>query len=638
MRLRLVLAALALLAAALPALAQAPPSLPKLQETPALRADVQAGRLPPIAERLPRNPVVVTRFAGKDGPGRSGGEMAMLMAVPRDIRMMVVYGYARLVGYDEGYRLLPDLLEGVAVEGGRRFTMKLRAGHRWSDGTPFTAEDFRYYWEDVANDADLSPAGPPSELLVNGKPPRVEIIDATTIRYTWDAPNPHFLAAQARAAPLLIFRPSRYLKSFHRKYAPVEELERRVRESRQGTWQRLHNRQDDMYRNDNVDLPTLQPWMLATRPPSQRFVFVRNPYYHRVDANGVQLPYIDRVVMNIVSGSMIALKTGAGDTDLQARYVRFDNYTFLRQGAKQFDYDVRLWDTAGGAQLAIYPNLNHNEPVWRGLMREPRFRRALSLAIDRPEINEILYVGLGQPGNNTVRPLSPLFREEYRTANAHFDAGAANRLLDELGLAKRNGQGLRLLPDGRPMVIVLETAGESTEETDVLHLVADTWKRIGIKLVGKPQTREILRQRIYSGEAMMTIWGGLENGLARPESNPAELACLSQSQLWCPKWGQYRETRGKSGEPVDVEDVRRLNALTEEWEKTLDPERQEAIWREMLELHARYQYTIGIVSGVQQPVVVGRRMRNVPERGVHSWEPGAFFGIYRPDTFWLAEG
>ena len=84
--------------------------------------------------------------------------------------------------------------------------------------------------------------------------------------------------------------------------------------------------------------------------------------------------------------------------------------------------------------------------------------------------------------------------------------------------------------------------------------------------------------------------------------------------------------------------MRRLNTLTEEWEKTLDPQRRQAIWREMLELHARYQYTIGIVSGVQQPVVVGRRMRNVPERGVHSWEPGAFFGIYRPDTFWLAEG
>jgi len=366
-------------------------------------------------------------------------------------------------------------------------------------------------------------------------------------------------------------------------------------------------------------------------------VFQRNPYYHRIDANGVQLPYIDRVVMNIVSGNLIALKAGSGEADLQARYVRFDNYTYLRQGAKQFGFDVRLWETGTGAQLALYPNLNVNDPIWRRMLREPRFRRALSLAIDRDEINEILYLGMATPSNNTVRPMSPLFKEEYRTSNAHFDIARANRLLDELGLSQRNDTGTRLLPDGRPMVIVLETAGESTEETDVLQLVADSWKRIGVRLFAKPQTRDILRQRIYSGETMMTIWAGLENGLARPEQSPQELACLSQSQLWCPKWGQYRETRGKSGEPVELDSVKRLNELVGEWEETIEPARQEAIWREMLDLHARYQYTIGIVSGVQQPVVVGPRMRNVPEKGVYNWDPGAFFGVYRPETFWLAE-
>lgn len=630
---RLALCAMAPLAFAFAAAAQ----VPALKETPGLAEEVKAGKLPPVERRVPEKPLVLTSFAGSDGPGRSGGQISILMAGTRDVRMMVVYGYARLVGFDENFNLAPDILESVDVKEGREFTLKLRSGHKWSDGAPFTTEDFRFWWEDVAMDKQVSPAGPPLDMLVDGKPPKVEVIDATTIRYTWDAPNQMFLQTQARPSPLFIYRPAHYLKQFHGKYAEKNALELLMRQNRVRNWAALFNRNDDMYRNETPALPTLQPWMATTRPPSQRFVFERNPYFHRVDGNGVQLPYLDRVVMNIASASVIALKTGSCESDLQARYVRFDNYTFLRQGAKQFGCDVRLWDTGTGSHMALYPNFHVNDPEWRKLMREPRFRRALSLAIDREEINEILYIGLAIPGNNTVRSLSPLYKEEYRTTNANFDLRRANRLLDDLGLTGRNSAGFRLLPDGRPMTIVVETAGENSEEVDALQLIADTWKKIGIKLFAKPQTRDILRQRIYAGEAMMTVWAGLENGVARPTSNPSDLACLTQAQLWCPKWGQYRETRGASGEPVDLDTVKRLNELVGIWERAVDPKVQEAAWREMLELHARYQYTIGIVSGVLQPVVVSPKLRNVPKKGVYNWDPGSFFGIYRPDTFWLAE-
>lgn len=619
-----------------------------LKEVPFLAEQVKTGRLPPVAERAPREPLVIERFAGQDGPGRSGGEMIMLMAIPREVRMMVVYGYARLVGFDDRRQLVPDLLQDIEVEEGRIFTLKLRAGHKWSDGKPFTTEDFRYFWEDVANNPELSPSGPPLEMLVDGKPPKVEIIDETTIRYSWDLPNPYFLPAQARPSPLFIYRPAHYLKQFHKKYADPAALAKLVDRYRQRTWASLHNRMDDMYRNENPDLPSLHPWILESRPPyQQRIAFVRNPYFHRVDANGVQLPYIDRVYMNLVSPSLIPLKAGSGESDLQARYLRFDNYTFLRQGAKQFGFDVRLWETGLGAHLALYPNLNYEEPVWQAVLREPNVRRALSMAIDRDEINEILYIGLASPSNNTVRPASPLFREEYRHKYATFNPKEANRVLDKVqitmpdgtqgNLRKRNSRGVRLLPDGRPMVIVLETAGESTEETDVLRLVSDSWKRIGVELVTRPQTREILRGRIYSGEAMMTIWGGLENGVPDARSNPAELACLSQSVLWCPKFGQYRETGGKSGEPIpeSLAVVRELSELAKRWGRTADCREQERIWHRMLQIHADFQYTIGLVAGVKQPVVVSARLKNVPEKGVYSWEPYAFFGAYRPDTFWM---
>ncbi|HJQ55315.1 MAG TPA: ABC transporter substrate-binding protein [Vineibacter sp.] len=622
--------------------------VPTLQETPFFAAKVKAGELPPVAERAPRESLVIERFAGPDGLGRSGGEITTLMAIPREVRMMVVYGYARLVGFDDRRQLGPDLLQDVDVEQGRIFTLKLRAGHKWSDGKPFTTEDFRYFWEDVANDAELSPIGPPLEMLVDGKPPKVEVIDTTTIRYTWDQPNPYFLRAQARPAPLFIYRPAHYLKQFHKKYADTAELKKKIEATRQRTWASLHNRMDDMYRNENPDLPSLQPWILESRPPyQQRILFVRNPYYHRVDSSGVQLPYVDRVVMNLVTASIIPLKAGSGESDLQARYLRFDNYTFLRQGAKQFGFDVRLWETGLGAHLALYPNLNYVEPVWQAVLREPNVRRALSMAIDREEINEILYIGLAQPSNNTVRPASPLFREAYRTKFATLDHKEANRVLDKVvftlpdgrkgDLRKRNNRGVRLLPDGRPMVIVLETAGESTEETDVLRLVADSWRKIGVELVTRPQTREILRRRIYTGETMMTIWSGLENGVPDARSDPSELACLSQSVLWCPKFGQHRETAGKSGEPIpeSLAVVRELSELAQRWSRSADCREQERIWHRMLEIHADYQYTIGIIAGVRQPIVVSSKLKNVPREGVYSWEPYAFFGAYRPDTFWL---
>ena len=116
------------------------------------------------------------------------------------------------------FNIVPDILESIDVKDERVFTMKLRKGHRWSDGQPFTAEDFRYFWEDVANNKELSPTGPPSDLLVDGEPPKVEVLDKQTVRYSWSKPNPDFLPRMAGASPLFIFRPAHYLKQFHSKY------------------------------------------------------------------------------------------------------------------------------------------------------------------------------------------------------------------------------------------------------------------------------------------------------------------------------------------------------------------------------------------------------------------------------------
>jgi peptide/nickel transport system substrate-binding protein len=558
----------------------------ELQETPFFKEEVASGKLPKVAERVPQD----LNVAESETVGKPGGELRMLMGGPKDTRMMVVYGYARLVGYTPVLTVVPDILKSLEVEDGRVFTLHLRAGHKWSDGHPFTSEDFRYWFEDVAQNNKLSPSGLPVSMLVQGEVPRFEVLDETTVRYVWTRPNPLFLPDLAGADPLYIYCPSHYLKQFHEKYADKATLAALVKKHNQHNWAALHNRMNAMYRNDNPDLPSLEPWVLKTQPPADRFIFERNPYYYRVDEAGHQLPYIDRVIMSIADSKIIPAKTGAGESDLQARYLRFDNYTFLKQSGERNRYNVRLWRTGPGSQLALYPNLNVNDEIWRALVRDLRFRRALSLAVNRHEINQAIYFGLAIEGQNTVLPQSPLYRPEYRSEWAAFDVNEANRLLDLIGLTKRDSDGMRLLPDNRPMEIIVENSGESTEQSDVLELIRDSWRRIGIRLFAKPLQLTLFRRRVFSGETLMSIDKGIENGLATDSMSPWEFAPTSQQQLEWPKWGQYYETKGKAGEAPDLPSALRLKELYENWLGAATPPEQSRIWRAMLRMWADEVY------------------------------------------------
>jgi peptide/nickel transport system substrate-binding protein len=567
--------------------------------------------------------------------GKPGGELHMLVGRAKDTRLMVVYGYARLVGYDAKLELVSDILRAVEVEDGRSFTLHLRKGHRWSDGEPFTSEDFRYWWEDVAHNAALSPTGPPPDLFVDGQPPVVEFPDPLTVRYSWSKPNPFFLPALAQATPLFIYMPAHYLKQFHERYADPDKLAAKIQETQARDWAQLHGRNDDMYKFENPELPTLQPWQLTTPPPAERFVFERNPYFHRVDAKGQQLPYIDRVILDVVDNKLVPIKTGAGETDLQARGLFFKHYTFLKESEERSGLVTHLWPTARGAHLALYPNLNARDEVWRELFRDVRFRRALSLAVDREEINQIMYFGLGIGGNNTVLPQSPLYKPEYRDSWATFDLGKANALLDDIGLTERSADGARLLPDGRPMELIIETAGEETEQTDVLELVQETWSKVGLKIHSRPSQREMFRNRIFSGETLMSIWFGLENGIPSAAMSPAEFVPTDQNQLQWPMWGQYHQTKGSAGEAPDTPEATLLLELFDAWRAARTSDERQEIWHRILAIYSGQVYSIGLIGGILQPVAVDQSLRNVPEEAVFNWEPGAQFGIYRPDTFWF---
>jgi peptide/nickel transport system substrate-binding protein len=601
-----------------------------------LRPLLDAKSLPELGHRLPATPRVVNLVQMGRQPGRYGGVVRTLIGSQKDIRLMTVYGYSRLVGYDEKLNLQPDILESFETVEDRIFTFHIRQGHKWSDGSPLSPEDFRYCWEDVWLNEDLTPSGPAAALLVEGKPPLFEIVDHRTVRYSWQAPNPDFLPSLAAAQALSMVVPAAYLRQFHKKYQEEGRLKELMKENKVKKWTALHIRMARQYRPENPELPTLDPWRNTTQPPAEQFVFERNPFFHRVDENGLQLPYIDQFVLNVSSSSIIPAKAGAGETDMQAVGIDFADYAFLKDAEKRYPMKVGLWKRTQGSRVALLPNLNTADDTWRPLLRDARVRRALSIAINREEINKAVFYGLARESADTVLPESALYRPEFAKAWAVTDPAKANALLDEAGLNMRDDDGIRILPDGRSAQIIVETAGESTMETDVLELVTDHWRDVGISLFIRTSQRDVFRSRAMGGQIMMSMWSGIDNGVPTANMNPAQLAPTADDQLQWPLWGAHYVSHGKMGEAPDLPEAAELLALLMRWRRSIDFKERTEVWLAMLALYTDRVFSIGIVNATLQPVLSNARMRNMPDTALWGFDPTCYFGVYMPDTFWLS--
>jgi peptide/nickel transport system substrate-binding protein len=627
--LHVLLLNLMLFAAPAPALAEV------YQESPWLVADVSAGRLPPVAERLPADPLVVDMKAEGKEIGKPGGTLRMMIGQGGDARSLLPFAYSRLIVYDQAYRLVPDILASFEVKEGRIFTFHLRKGHRWSDGTPFTTEDFRYFWQDVATDPKLNPDGLPPALLVNGLPPTVDVIDETTIRYSWPLPNQAFLPALAAAAPLMIYRPSHYLKQFNPKYTSAKVIDRLLAEQKLDDWVDLHRQFDDPLLLGNPDMPTLGPWAVISRPGSQVFAAVRNPFYHRIDTKGQQLPYIDRLVLIPQTKSQIAAAVVAGKSDLQASGLSLSDLPALKAAADQGTIKLDLWPSGRGSQLALYPNLNAKDDGWRALMRDLRFRRALSLAVDRAAINRAIYGDMAKPRANTLLPDSPLFDPDAQKAWSEFDLARAQELLDGVGLRLDKKFGLRRMADGRLLSLLVATQGADPSEVAVLRLIQDSWRKIGVELMIGAPLPSSFQARLLDGTTAMSLADGLANGLATAQMNPGEFTPSSRTQPQWPQWGLYQESGGAEGMAADLPEAAELVQLWRTWRDARNDDDKTAAWRKIVRINADQVFTIGLVGEVPQPVAASPRLRNLPERDFYNWEPGAYFGIYRPDSFWF---
>ena len=416
-------------------------------EAPQLAEMVEAGELPPVDERLPVEPMVVVPL---ESVGEYGGTIVEARFSLNDsggTRPPYVH-YEFLVSYNtpEQDVIVPNVARSWDVaNGGRTYTFHLREGMKWSDGNPFTADDVLFWYEDIWQNEELYPTRPQMQIMsAGGEVADVYKLDDYTIVFDFPVPpGDSFLTGMARMRPVP-YQPKHYMQQFHPAYTSREEIEAMMEEEQFESWPAFFWSKAK-WGGQNPDAPTIAAWVYDNRATDQVLRWSRNPYYWKTDTEGNQLPYVDNWELPAIdSPEARLLATLAGDMSITQLYYAggIKEYATLKQNESRGGYRViDRHDPAqigGGSTGTIYFNFIHEDPVLRRLHNDKRFRRAISLGIDRDDINELVYLGLAttdrQFNLKDDAPIpgdAPIF-----TRYMSRDVERANELLVKLGLSQ----------------------------------------------------------------------------------------------------------------------------------------------------------------------------------------------------------
>lgn len=579
----------------------------KYNEAPMLAELVQQGLLPPVEERLPKNPMVIQPL---EEVGQYGGTWWRAWTGLSDSPGPSKLVELRLVRFSsDGKDLIPELADQWSVsEDGKVFTFHLREGIKWSDGKPFTADDVIFWHDDIMLNTDLTPSYP-RWLSPGGNPAKVVKVDAYTFKVIFESPYPLFSISQAYYGGF--FAPKHYLKQFHPKYTSIEKLNAMAKEAGLENWYQLFGLKNNWLRNE--ELPVLFAWKVVGDATGSIMYMERNPYYFKVDTEGNQLPYIDRIAHRLVSnGEIINMQAISGEIDMQARHMTPRNLPVMVDNSEKGNYQVFYWRPGVGADPVIGLNQSVKDPVKRKLFQDLKFRQALSLAINREEMNELCYLGLGKPHQAAIPEGMPYYSPEWEKAFAEYDPERANQLLDEIGLTKRDQNGFRLGPDGKTLELTIEfpTAFPGATTAASLELIQAYWEAVGLKTVLKGQERSLYNTRCSSGDAEIGIWN--LDRCAQILANPGRLLGTITDCPWAVQYALWYNSGGKSGEEPPPE-IKRLYELWDQIVVTVDEQERDRLVRELVGLHAKNIWMIGTVGEIPQPVVVKNYFRNVPK-------------------------
>ncbi len=598
------------------------------QESPMLAERVAKGELPPVAERLPENPMVIEPV---NEIGKYGGIWRRLCVGAGDLMLNTRMGYEPLVRWDRtGKEIVPNIATHWEVlDGGKTYVFHLRKGMRWSDGHPFTSADYTFYFDDILASPELTPVFP-RWLSVGGEPAQLVAPDEHTIVFRFAQPHGIFLEMLGYMG-IFLPPPKHYLKQYLPKYTDEEELNRMAAERGYSHWRQIYYHKCN--ENENPEVPTLRPFTLTQEPPRSRLIAERNPFYWKVDPEGNQLPYIDQVAYrDVQNNEVLTMKAQAGEVDFQARRVDASNYTLFMENREAGNYRV-LRDINPGA-IVLYLNQHSKDPVMRGILKDRRFRIALSVAIDREELIFLLYGGMAAPARGVASRFDPYYLPEYDENYLEYDPDRANALLDEAGLL-RDGDGLRRLPDGRPFRQLLNVfPSETGTSMDLWQLVSDYFREVGLEFVVKTDARTLSSMQVMNGNS--DFWAYSTSGL-HWIVDPCWYVPWQSSSYFAPLYGRYVNSDGKdqNGIKPPPEYQRLVDWYMELFRTSGNEERKLELGRKILGQHAEECYTIGICQ-TELLTIVGNSFKNVPDHVIHDWRimtPG-YIGI---EQFYMDE-
>ena len=614
----------------------------KYHEAPALADEVKAGKLPPVEQRLPEQPLVVPVT---EKIGQYGGVWRRAFLGPADAN-----NYVRVV-YDGLFRFSPNgadiepklALGATSSPDFKVWTILLRKGSRWSDGAPFTADDIVFWYKDVLLNKDLTPSVPTWIRNADGTAAKVEKVDDTTVRFTYDRPATLFLQEIANQdgpdQSYAMFLPAHYLKQFHPAYTPMADLDRQAQAVSFKSWTQLFAAKATP--TSNPDRPTMAAWMPVTRVSDPVFTLRRNPYYIGVDSAGNQLPYIDEVRFTYFADQQaLNLAAIAGDFDMQARHIQMTNYPVLKDQEKNGKYRVLIWPTFGGSDAVVAFNLTYMaDPVLGKLLATKEFRIALSYAINRDEIKESVFLGLGEARQAVPAPWHPYFPgKEWAQKYTEFKPDEANKMLDALGLDKRNAQGVRLMANGQPLTVEINVVPAFGAWPDVGQLVARDWQAVGVNAVVQIRERALGFSMRASNQLQTEVWN--EDTTAFPFTGGSKLDprnAPGQTLTLGPLFYKWLTTNGKEGvEPT--EPLKRIMQLIDT-ARSVGHDGQVAAAQQLFRIWADNVFeigTVGLTPMVQGVVVVNTKMHNVPTTIGNDW-PLRTPGNARTEQFFFTQ-
>ncbi len=590
----------------------------QFNEAPKLAQLVLGGKLPPVEERLPSVPLVIPVF---DEIGKYGGDMRAGFT-SRSICNMERYGRSTLFRFNtDASAIIPNLAQSLDISpDGLVTTVKLRPGTKWSDGAPFTVDNFIYWLDDVENNDELKPGRISSYLRgINEEDDGTLVkVDDYTVQYVYPAPMTSMAKRLTNPCSFSTFAPSHYLQDFHKDYN--ENAEAMAKEAGFETWVQWYTAND--FPHENPEVPVLNAWYpTGTVLKDDVVVFERNPYYVGVDPEGNQLPYIDTVTHFHIPGDQerLNLMVLGGELDFQAFGINNEDLPLFKQGEEEGDYRLIGHPVARGIWDGMYINFSLEGRIG-DLLRNVDFRRALSVAIDRDAINQNSYLGLGEARQVVPLKASPFYPgDEAAFAWTQYDVDLANSMLDEI-LPDKDSDGFRTFPDGERVVLLLDAWNQINNSASLQ--VPQYWEAVGMKTeyggaLGGEQGGTVIRDRVQQNENMFMMY---VINAAHPFVQNSYTSPTSWWSFSGPAYGSYYCKCHPEDDPGMMPTGEMEHLIGLHLRGTTVPESEQVeLGKEIFRLWAEEVYGIGLVGNVPRYAAVKNGLRNVPT----SWMGGA---------------